>query len=268
MPEPITKSENTSINMALYADPGSGKTGFLGTHDKPVLIADADPGTETIASIGGNADRENVEDFADLKELYETLKNGGFKKDYDWFWLDSATIFQERALMDEVLPEAIAANPRRAVAGGEHVPDVREYLIVQNHLAKMIRHFVGLPINFGWTAMADVYEYGEDDEETWMPMIQGKDGKLSAKLCGYMNVVGYMSVLDDKDDDFHNAILFRKSGSHYAKDRFDALGRVMRDPTLADVTKRVRRSLQSSSAGSSTKKKASRKKPSANQRRK
>lgn len=265
MPKPVTKQQK-SINFCLYADPGSGKTGFLGSHDKPVLIADADPGTETIASLNGTADVEVCEDFADLHELYETIKNGGFSKDYDWFWLDSGTIFQERALHDEVLPEAIAANPHRSKAGGAYVPDVREYLIVQNQLSKLIRHFVGLPINFGFTAMADLYEYGEDAEERYMPMIQGGDGKLSAKLCGYMNVVGYMRTLDDEDDEeFHNAILFRKTGKFYAKDRFDALGDMMEDPTLADVTSRIRRSL--GSAGSGTKKKAARKKAAARKRR-
>ena len=237
-PQPVSKRD-TYINMIVYGDPGAGKTALAASSPNG-LILDADLGVEAAASLGRDVDSHVCEDYNDLTEAYNYFRSGPGCDEYDWVWLDSGTIFQEKALHDQIMVDLVAQQPHR----NEFVPDMREYLINQNHLSKLIRHFCGLPINFGVTAYAEAYDIGED-VKVFMPMFQGGKGTYSTKICGYVNVIAYLGTqkAKEKDGGFQNRLLTRRAGRYYAKDRFDALDPVIDNPDMVSITETIQKSL-------------------------
>lgn len=233
-PTTLTR-EQVYINACLYGDPGCGKTRVIGTCGEKTLVLDADPGAEAIAAAGMTVDVWRTFDYHELTEAYEYLRHEDH--DYEWVWLDSGTIFQERALHDQIMADVVAAKPHR----NQYVPDVQEYLVNQNHLSSLVRHFVGLPINFGITAYAEDYDIGED-EKVFMPMFQGGKGSYSTKICGYMNLVAYLGVTKS-DDGFQNRLLTQRRGRYYAKDRFGVLEPVIDSPNFSEITKTIQASM-------------------------
>lgn len=220
------------IRMCLYAHPGEGKTAFWGTGNDSVLFLDSDPGmgTQTAYSLGSNAYVMPVIDYDDLETAYQFVKHDLRKEmpSVRWVVWDSATLFQDRALIDDVMPDAVAENPRQE----EFVPSKREYLINMNRMGRYFRQFVELPINFGVSAHVMVTADPDGGSTLYMPQVQGKN--MPSKLTGYMNVVGYMgkATVDDKKV---QRILFRREGKFYAKDRFNALGAHVDKPTLPKI---------------------------------
>lgn len=131
-----------SINWCVYSHPGVGKTVLAGTGEH-MLIMDSDHGTESAAAFGSKADRAPATDYDQLLEIYDYLAHD--RHPYTWVWWDSLTLFQNRVLIDDIMPDAVANNPRQE----EFVPSQREYLINMNRLMRMVRLFVDLPIHFG-----------------------------------------------------------------------------------------------------------------------
>ena len=216
-----------NINMGVYAHPGAGKTVFAGSKGKGTLILDSDGGGSLAAAAqGSEAEVMPCNDYDDLQSIYEHLRydDHGF----DWVWWDSQTLFQERALIDEILVEAHAENPRQS----EDVASQREYLINMNRIGKFTRQFVDLDINFGVTfhvlAVPD-----PEGELIYMPAVQGKN--MPSKISGYLNVVGHLgkAVIERNGKKVRvRRMLFQQHEHYYAKDRFDALGTTMDQPTI------------------------------------
>lgn len=240
MPRPASitalDAENlSSINLCCYSHPGVGKTVLAGTGER-MLIMDSDHGTESAAAFGSKAERVPVIDYDQCQEVYDYVAND--EHPYTWVWWDSVTLFQNRVLIDDIMPNAVMQSPRQE----EFVPSQREYLINMNHLMRMIRLFADLPIHFGVSCHVIISE--ESDGTTlYMPAVQGKG--MASNLTGYMNVVGYYAKREvDKGGKKAVArkLLCQQSGKYYAKDRFNALGTVLTDPTVPRLEELIRKS--------------------------
>lgn len=225
----------STINICVYSHPGVGKTVLAGTADERMLIMDSDKGTESASAKGSKAKRTPAIDHSQMAAIYDYLAND--KHSFTWVWWDSLTLFQNRALIDDIMPNAVAQSPRQE----EFVPSQREYLINMNHIMRWVRLFVDLPINFGISCHVLISE--ESDGETlYMPAVQGKG--MPSHVTGYMNVVGYYAKREEKGDSKKEVrkLLVQPSGKFYAKDRFAALGKILTDPTLPQIEKLVRQS--------------------------
>lgn len=221
------------INMVLYGHPGSGKTPIIGTGEA-TLILDSDNGIQSAETFGSKADFDTVIDYGKLDEIYEYLRHD--KHPYRWVWWDSLTLFQERVLIDEIMQDAHAENPRQS----PDVPSQREYLINMNRISRYVRQFVALPINFGFTAHVMITE-DHDGTTTYMPYIQGKG--MPSKVCGYMNVIGYLGSTNKEVNGKKKEVprvLTKKFGKFYARDRFNALGTFIDNPTIPEIESRIR----------------------------
>lgn len=223
-----------TINMGIYAHPGAGKTVFAGSKGKGTLILDSDGGGSLAAAAqGSEAEAMPCNDYDDLQSIYEHLRYDDHG--YDWVWWDSMTLFQERALIDEILVEAHAENPRQS----EDVASQREYLINMNRIGKFTRQFVDLPINFGVTfhvmAVPD-----PEGELIYMPAVQGKN--MPSKISGYMNVIGHLGKATTERNGKKvrvRRMLWQQHEHYYAKDRFDALGATMDAPSIPKCEKLI-----------------------------
>lgn len=208
-----TPSDRQDINMMVYSHPGVGKTVFWGTGGPKLLFLDSDIGTQSAEAMGSKASSIPIRSYDDLSEAYDWLKHEALPKgEFDWVVWDSITLFQDRALIDDILKSAAAANPRQ----DPHVASMREYLVNQNRMGEFVRLFVDLPVNFGASALVLPVE-DPDGEIIYMPDIRGKG--MSPKICGYMNVVGYMS----KKDKGVRRLIVANRQHYYGKDRFDKI---------------------------------------------
>lgn len=226
-----------SINMCIYAHPGEGKSAFWGSGNNSVFIMDSDPGmgTQTCKGLGQKPFVMPVIDYDDLHTAYEYVKEDLRREHPECKWVvwDGITMFQDRALIDEIMPDAVAENPRQE----EFVPSRREYLINMNKLGRYVRLFVDMPyINFGCSAHVEVTQ-DSDGKTMYMPLIQGR--RMPEKISGYMNVIGYMDKAKTADNKNVQRILWRREGKFFAKDRFSALGHHMDKPTLPKVVEAI-----------------------------
>jgi hypothetical protein len=233
--------------MIVYGDPGTGKSVFvgqgmggLGSEDYPtsalVLNGDGPDGPEAIRR-RGDPDIWDVNSYEDLDKVFRYLRND--RPPYDWIWLDSVTLLQESA-MDDIMRGVVERNPKRIL----YIPDKPQYLLNQNWLSNWVRLMRGLPYNFGITAHEMRIE-DEDGEVNYRPAIHGRQGDLSSKFCGYVSIVGRLHVVTTKkggDEKEIRVMETRRHGKYYGKDRFDATGGRVVQPTIKKVTDLVNES--------------------------
>lgn len=236
--------------IIVYSEPGGGKTRLAGTSPNALILnADGSDAVESARVAGSTAHVWDINTYKDLDDAYEYMRRGTHS--YEWVWLDSISLFQEKG-MDDIMAEVVKSKPHR----DPFVPDRLEYVKNMNHLSKWVRHMKALPINFGITAHVLRVEDEDDGEVTYMPWVQGRN--MPSKVCGYMSIVGRLYVAKKKGGDEQVRVLqVRKDGKWYAKDRFDALGEKVIDPTIPMITSKVL------AAGGSRKTTTRRKRPTA-----
>jgi AAA domain len=222
------------VKMLVYSEPGGGKSVFAGSSAEVgstlILNGDGPDGPESMRSFGYDPDIWDVNSYRDLDKAYEYLKHHA--SEYEFVWFDGVTLFQESNLQF-ILAEVVKGKPHR----DPDVPDKPEYLREQTKTLKTIRHLRALPINFGITA--HVMRIEDDEGEVMdLPSIQGKQGVVASKVCGYMSVVGRLEVVQVKKDGKkkrQRRMITEFDGRHYAKDRFNVLNPYVAAPNMAKV---------------------------------
>lgn len=248
-----------NIKFICYAGPGAGKTVLAGSSSKPTLIIRPPMDhTDSLAVRGSAAEEWVIDDWTEMEEAYEYLKHEG-QDHYHWVSLDSISIWQDSGL-DDVFEDTIARKgPERA----NYNPDKGEYGVNMYRLAKWIRHLCALDINVMITAHPFASE-DEDGDLLMMPYIQGK--MMPEKICGYMNLVGLLKVVEPKGKgkEPFRALVTDRAGKWYAKDQFDAFGGRIIEPNLDKIEDAIEEAKsKTSNRKTSTRKKAATRKRSA-----
>lgn len=231
-------TERNFIRIMLYAQPSSGKSVFVGTSPKCLILANDSEEPLSAARFGSDADMWVVEDYSDLTAAVEYVRHEGVNE-YDWVWLDNGTLFQEQG-MDDIMADLFVQKPDSKQS--PWVPDRPQYLLNQNRLGRLIRQFKALPIHFGLTAHEMVVEWA-DGSDNLMPMLHGQAGQYSQKICGYMNIIGYQTARTLKGGTFESKVRFQRTSRIYAKDRYSALGVVRTNPTIPEITTAIQKVL-------------------------
>lgn len=209
--------------MLVYGVPGAGKTRLIGSAPRTLIIRPPMDHTDSIQD-PGNVQEMVVTDWSSMLEAFQFVQQGGHEE-FDWVWLDSISLFQDMGL-DDVMSDAIARKPMRAVERGgvmipEFGPDLQEYKVNMERLAKWVRDMSGMAdsglINFGITAHPFEWFDPVKDESVWAPWIQGRN--MSAKVCGYMNIVAYLEVVRKDEETFR--VLLTDAEGFVGKDQFD-----------------------------------------------
>lgn len=236
---PIQEDEDQYVRILIHGESGIGKTTLAAQSPKCLMLFnDADQGMSA-AHAGTKADRWVVQDYQDLAEAVEYLQSG--LHDYEWVWLDNASIFQDQG-MQQIMEETVLAKPHRNV----FVPDKPEYMISQQRLSYAIRDLKSLPMNVGIITHSMDMETTDDDgrdQVKVMPMFQGGRGAFSEKVCGMMGIVGYYRIAEVKDKDGNKVevrqLVFNKRGRIYAKDRYGSLPD-MQNPSMAKILDNIK----------------------------
>lgn len=192
----VSAGRSKKLSICVYGDPGIGKTvlagscaelpGKNGDNAKVCIIRPPVDHTDSIED--HNVDELVVSGWSEMDDALLYARNDGADK-YDWFWLDSLSLWQDQGL-DDIWEQVINEKPHRKRYG----LDKQEYGINMLRIGQWIRHMVGCPHwNFGVTCHPRITESTEDEEdpqEKLMPWVQGK--MMAPKVCGYMNIVGYL----------------------------------------------------------------------------
>lgn len=240
---PIARTE-AHIKMLVHGEPGVGKSVLAGSSPKCLILTHDKDEMSSPAEWGSKAHVWHVPDFHEMDEAYEYLRHDGHKE-YEWVWWDNLTLWQEQCL-DKVMEELVADKPHR----NRWVPDMHEYLVVQNQLATYVRNIKALPMHFGITAHTMRSE-DEDGKVQYVPMLQGGQGALSQKVCGYMGVVAYMYVVRKEGTEVRK-INVSKRTKFLAKSRFKGLQGEMSSPTIPKVMAAVSSSLAAAKPSDTT----------------
>lgn len=192
-------SASSNIFWLIHGDTAIGKTTFIGSCAemglKTLIIR---PPTEHVDAILRSGAKEIVvRDWTEIAEAEDYVRYNGHE--WDWVWLDSASLLQDIGLDDvyeATLDSKGGRGGRRAMFG----PDRSEYRTNMWRIESMIRHIVGSGggFNFGVTAHSFWYTPSDDElasgaDSVLMPWIQGR--RMPSKICGMMNVVSYYELV-------------------------------------------------------------------------
>jgi hypothetical protein len=251
------RHRDVRIRACVYGDPGAGKTRLSGSSDKPTLIIRPPMDhTDSLAAVGSTADEWVVDSWNEMEEVNEYMRHEG-QHEYEWFALDSISIWQDAGL-DDVYEDMLARKhtERERQLRAQFGPDKGEYGVNMHRLAKWVRNICALDVNFIVTA----HPFKDEDPDgdiVYMPWVQGK--QMPEKICGYMNLVGYLTVREDKNGNHRRILITDRRDKWYAKDQFDAFDGLLRDPTLPRIEEGINKKLKPKTK-SKPKKKAARKK--------
>jgi hypothetical protein len=231
-------SRGKKINFLLYARNGIGKTTLVGTTPgRTLILRPPVDHTDSIDNPPPGMEEWVIRDWNENWEALDYLRMHG-ARDWDWVWMDSISLWQDIGL-DDIWETVLNEKPQRRRYG----LDKAEYGINMFRLAQWIRHIVGAQqFNFGVTAHpADLPEggaYENDSRELLMPFVQGKN--MSNKICGYMNVVGYLDLAKSKKEPPPRILRFNATDEYYAKDQFKAFaGGKLLNPTMPEIIKLI-----------------------------
>lgn len=233
-------SASPRVRICVYGNSGAGKTRLIGSCGKRTLIIR--PAVEHVdAILGSGAEEWVVADWTEMNvDVLEYLRHEAHK-DFDWVWLDSVSAWQDVGL-DDVFQAAVDRKPSRAEFG----VDRPEYGINAGRIGMWVRHVVGGGnFHFGITAWPRELPPTEDltVDEKLMPWIQVKN--MPQKICGYMNMVGYLQVKDHKKGPNkgkqYNVLNFKETEDYFAKDQFYAFGEKGKlvDPTIPKIMEAI-----------------------------
>lgn len=244
----VSLSDTTeSINLLVYADSGAGKTVLLGSADTPdtatrALFIATENGTVAAKKQGSTADHWPCKTWADVAKAYNWIEENP-DHGYDWLLIDGLTDMQELS-MRAALDKAVKINPDR----DPDVPAQYEYLKVQQQIKNMVRAFNDLPVHVAYSAQTMRTE-DQDDEVLMLPLLTGKQGEFAQKICGLMQVVGYLGVVTPKEEEQEfRRLRTNRRGRIFAKDRYDALGAKVDNPTIPMIQEMIESSIEGGAA--------------------
>lgn len=231
--------ESKFVKQLIYSMWGGGKTIYVGSGGRKTLILRPPTDhTDSIISFYKPEERPRekvIHDWAQMTDAAEYLRLHGHE--WDWVWLDSISLWQDTGL-DDIWQAVIERRPDRdSLTQGK---DKGEYGRNMDRLAEWVRTIVSMDtFNFGITAFPTTRLDAPGGERKLMPWVQGS--MMSEKVCGYMNMVGYLEVKTSPSSGRRfRQISFNESEDYYAKDQYNAFkdGRLI-DPTIPKMMEAV-----------------------------
>lgn len=231
--------QSLHTNLLVYAMWGVGKTGFVGSGGpKTLILRPPTDHTDSIITMypPGKRPKEWVlHDWDEADESYLYLREHG--AEWDWVWLDSISLWQDTGL-DDIWQATVARNPERLK---KHAGmDKGEYGRNMDRISAWVRNTVSIDtFNFGITAFPTMKLETPSGDRKLMPWIQGS--MMSEKICGYMNMVGYMEKkISPSTRRVYRQITFEETDDFYGKDQFNAFEKNrLVDPTVPKLTAAV-----------------------------
>lgn len=229
--------------VCLFSKPGIGKTSFVTGAPNTCLIRSPVDHIPKYAEKAnkGNYDEIVVNNWAELswsdESCFRWIQQGAWKK-YDWFWLDSLSLFMEVGLRD-LYDAAVDRKPARAEFG----LDKGEYGINQFRVSTFVMDMVGLvnegKLNFGIVCHTMEWMDPDQGKTLWAPNILGREGLFMQKIMGMMHSVLYLYIHEAQGKKPVRVLRRLPEGRDvFVKDQLDisTKGRIV-NPSMDDLNK-------------------------------
>jgi len=207
-----TKKDNQikpSLVMLVYGEGGVGKTTFGSTAPKPIL-ADCEGGAKYFGLRGISMDVAQIEKWSDMKDFLEVIK------DYETIIIDPIG-----ELMDKLKRFMINMGDSKLVQ-----KDGSPTMAGWGWLKKTMRDYLKVLRDSGKNVLiiAHLDERPDEDRIVKRPKVETK---LSDEIVAMVDVVGYMTVINDEGNDKRIIIVDPSNDKYTAKDRTGQLGKII-----------------------------------------
>jgi len=230
--------ETEWVNTFIFGDPKVGKTAFVATAQDhpdtaPLLLFDVEGGTTTIRD-RTDIDVVEIRSIDDYRKKVNELYRMGddLQNHYRTLAVDNMSELQALDLIP-IMKEAKAKNPDKVDID---VPGQREWGKTREHMRLIARQLRDLPINLILTAHVFTVER-EGQPAKHYP---GFGGKAKSDVAGFMDIVGYMTMVQDRGKEAYTQVQFRGTRQVLAGDRFDILGDTMQNPTFPEIWQKIK----------------------------
>lgn len=233
--------ETEWVNVFIYGEPKVGKTRLVATaadhvDTAPLLLIDVEAGTTTIRDriADKNIDVVEVRSLAEFQKKLNDLQKAGddLSDTYRTVAVDNMTELQQLDLK-VIMAQAYAKNPQTV---DKDVPSPREWGKTGEHMRAIARAIRDLPCNTILTA----HTYEKENEGKPNKLYPGFGGQAKTAVAGFMDVVGYMQIVQDRGKEAYTTVQFQGTRGVLAGDRFDTLDNIMNNPTFPEIWHRIK----------------------------
>ena len=222
------------LKMVVYGKPKRGKTHFLGTLPRP-LILDFDGGAGILANKRKfpNFDGRivTVESWDDVHLWYWILKTQ--KHPFQSVAFDTLTKGAELALVEILGAKAIRTKGQKDPYKAEQDDYGRTGRILKTWITMFLA--LDMHVVFSLHEREDDAPDEEDGENIVRWMVPDLQGSARNFLCGQVNIIGYAYRVS-KDGKVSFRMAFDRPGT-VAADRYNVLPRVMPNPSYSKIMK-------------------------------
>jgi len=219
----ITKStdpqEKPSIVMIVYGNGGVGKTTFASTAPKPLLV-DCENGAKYFGLRGIKMDVAKISSWSDMEGLFDIAKSGEYK---------TIIIDPIGELMEKLKRYMITKGDKKLVMA-DGSPTIAGWGWLKDTMRSTIKILRDSNVNL--LIVAHVEEKQDEQALVKRPLLMTK---LSDEIINMVDIVGYMTVVNDPEAGEKRIIIVDPASDKYiAKDRTGQLGKVI-PPNFTDI---------------------------------
>jgi len=204
----------------LYGEGGVGKTTFGASAPKPI-IADCENGAKYFGMRGISVDVAQIEKWADMREFLDYAKSDK---------VETIVVDPIGELMDKLKRHMLAMGDTKLVQ-----KDGSPTMAGWGWLKKTMRDFIKVLRDTGKNVIliAHLEENKDEDRIVKRPKIETK---ISDDIVNMVDVVGYMTVVQEEGETKRIIIVDPGNDKYTAKDRTGQLGRVI-EPDFSKIVK-------------------------------
>lgn len=238
---------NESINLLVHGDSGVGKTPFVGSAPEAVFIS-TEKGSISAKRFGSKAKLMRATSWEKLEAAVEYLEENPTK--FKWGIVDSITKMQQ-LLLRHLLQKNVDEGNKNADID---IPQIQDHQKWQNMFKRFIDRLIDCETNIVFVATSMHKEDAEGDDLV-LPDVQGKDYAIAQYVCAQMDGVYCLKTKTNKKTDEPEWFLLTKSKPPYfAKDRYNALDAIVRQPNFAEIIKAIEDSGEAAEPNANVKK--------------
>lgn len=220
----------------FYGASGIGKTVLLGGMPTPALIVTTDvEGTVSAKAFGSKCNELQVNSWPEYVAFHEWYVREGYGE-FPWLSLDTVDELEELCWQSQL----VGSEVRRA---SKYQPNKADYPIVWRKIREHVMELNRTPANIIYSSHAMYIDRETEEEDTVSqasPLVGStKRGDLSVYMCSQMGLVGYYRPTRDEDNEEHRALMTRGTERWVAKDRYNAFGKGILDPTVPGMLARI-----------------------------
>jgi hypothetical protein len=213
------KFDPSIVKMLVYGESGTGKTRLASTFPD-VLFLDIDKGMSSVTEV---VDAVDIDNFHQLEEVYEFLKNG--EHSYGTVVIDTLNEMQRIAMRATVTDFPAI---RRSY---DDLPSMSDYGKMLHEFSELVQDFTHLPMRVVLLAQVTSRQF---DTDVLQPQLVGKNS--AREVARKMDVIGYIEKSEHEDQAGHKlAQIVFDAPNYVVKDRSFALPPVLVDPSYSRI---------------------------------